>query len=196
MPQSRSRHKPGGRAPVPPLPERPGQAKSFPDMGELDPPDSHHLSAALGWIELGLPAEAHAELARLSPEARHHADVLGVEWDLCAHEARWQEALVVATRLVELDRSRANGWIHRSFALHALRRTDEASAALLPAVALFPGNGVIPYNLACYACQLNRMAEARQWLRLSMAIEGRDLVLRRARLDEDLLPLATELDSL
>lgn len=165
-------------------------------MSHLEPPDAHHLSAALGWIELGLPSEAHAELARLSPASRRHIDVLAVEWDLSAHEDRWQDAYDIACRIVDADKSRPTGWINRSYALHALHRTAEASSALLPAVTLFPTNGIIPYNLACYACQLDRMTEARQWLRLSMAIEGRDVVLHRARTDEDLFPLASELDRL
>jgi Flp pilus assembly protein TadD len=165
-------------------------------MRELEPPDIHFLSAALGWIELGLPQESHAELARLSPGARCHPDVLSVEWNLCEHENRWQDAYEVASRIVEIDRERTTGWINRSYALHALRRTAEASAALIPAVALFPSNGIIPYNLACYACQLNRLPEARQWLRKAMALEGRDTILLRARTDEDLEPMLAELEIL
>jgi len=165
-------------------------------MRDLEPPDIHFLSAALGWIELGLPGEAHVELARLSPRARSHADVLSVEWNLCEHENRWQDALDVACRIVEIDRDRCTGWINRSYALHALRRTAEASAALIPAVALFPSNGLIPYNLACYACQLNRLPEARQWLRKAMALDGRDTVLLRARSDNDLEPMLAELETL
>ncbi len=165
-------------------------------MRELDLPDAHFLSAALGWIELGLPHEAHAELAAMSPAARCHADVLGVEWDLCAHDGRWQDAFLVASRIVEADRLRSTGWINRSYALHALNRTSEACEALLPAVTLFPANGIIPYNLACYTCQLRRLEEARQWLRQSIVLEGRDIVLLRARSDEDLEPMLAELDSL
>lgn len=165
-------------------------------MRELEPPDIHFLSAAVGWIELGLPQEAHGELARMSPVARAHADVLGVEWDLCERENRWQDAFEIATRIVNVDQSRTTGWINRSYALHALGRTAEASAALLPAVELFPSNGLIPYNLACYACQLNDLPEARQWLRKAMALDGRDTVLIRARSDQDLAPMYGELDTL
>jgi len=165
-------------------------------MRELEPPDTHLLSAAIGWIELGLPQEAVGELVRMSPAGRQHPDVLGIEWDLCAHAHRWQEALEIASRILETDDTRSTGWINRSYALHALHRTAEASSALLPAVALFPANGIIPYNLACYACQLNRMPEAREWLRQAMAIEGRDAVVQRALVDEDLVPLIGELDAI
>ncbi|MGE3310980.1 MAG: tetratricopeptide repeat protein [Limisphaerales bacterium] len=165
-------------------------------MRHLEPPDVHFLSAAMGWIELGLPHEAHAELARISRPARDHAEVLGVEWDLCEREGRWNDALQIADRILESDPERATGWINRSFALHVLGRTAEARTALRPAIDLFPSNGLIPYNLACYACQLNRLQEARQWLRKAMALDGRDIVLARARTDVDLTCLIPELDTL
>lgn len=165
-------------------------------MPDLEPPDVHFLSAAVGWIELGLPQEAYAELAQMSPPARRQPDVLGVEWDLCERENRWQDAFEIASRIVEADSSRTTGWINRSYALHALQRTAEASAALLPAVDLFPSNGLIRYNLACYACQLDRLPEARQWLRQAMALDGRDAILILARSDEDLTPMLAELETL
>lgn len=165
-------------------------------MNELEPPDSHLVSAASGWIDLGLPEEAERELAQLSPEANLHPQTLAVQWDLFAHLARWEAALAVASRLLEADRNRPTGWINRSYALHGLRRTAEAREALLPAVPLFPSVGVIPYNLACYACQLGKLDEARRWLKQAMIVDGREIVLDRARTDDDLLPLAPELNSI
>ena len=38
-----------------------------PRMKSLGPPDSHHLSAAIGWLELGNVAEAGAELEKIAP---------------------------------------------------------------------------------------------------------------------------------
>jgi Flp pilus assembly protein TadD len=165
-------------------------------MRELQPPDTHLISAAAGWLELGLPEEARRELDRLSPEARPHPEVLAVEWDLHARAGRWQEALEIATQLLEADRARPAGWINRSYALHELRRTAEARDALLPALPLFPAVGVIPYNLACYACQLGKLEEARSWLRKAMELDGRDTVVSRARRDSDLTPLLPELNHL
>ncbi|MCC6235031.1 MAG: tetratricopeptide repeat protein [Verrucomicrobiales bacterium] len=165
-------------------------------MGELEPPDSHHLRAAVGWLELGLPDEARRELTLLNPALRRHPDVLSLEWSMLARQHSWEQALVVALKLLHCDRTRATGWIHRSFALHELKRTSEAREALLPAVSLFPQDGTIPYNLACYACQLGRLDEARAWLRQAIKLDGRDTVLEQARHDTDLLPMKDELDRL
>ena len=162
----------------------------------LEPPDLHFATAAAGWLELGLFDETRAELERLSPEGRRHPDVLAVEWEWCAREGRWNDALETASRLLEVDVDRPVGWINRSYALHELRRTDEAREALLPALPRFPTLGVIPYNLACYACQLGQMEEARGWLRQAIARDGRDVVLERAREDADLAPLRDELEGI
>lgn len=165
-------------------------------MKDLEPPDSHFLDAAAGWLGLGLFEDAAGELARLSGEARQHPTVLGLEWELLARQNRWTEALDIASRLLEVDRERPTGWINRSFALHELHRTAEAHQTLLTALPRFPSVGIIPYNLACYACQMGRLEEARAWLRQAMERDGRQLVLERARADRDLVPLHHELDGI
>jgi tetratricopeptide (TPR) repeat protein len=176
------------------LPGNQLHAKGEPVMSSLEPPNSHHLSAASGWLELGLPNEARCELARLTPEVRQHPEVLAVQWELYARSGAWDDALDVASQLLAADCTRAAGWINRSYALHELQRTEEAREALLAALPLFPSVGVIPYNLACYACRLGQLDEARQWLRKAMELDGRELVVVRARHDTDLKALHEELD--
>jgi hypothetical protein len=53
----------------------------------------------------------------------------------------------------------------------------------------FPGESVIPYNLACYACQLGEMDAARRWLAKAVQVGGRAMIRRMAQDDPDLLPL-------
>lgn len=159
-------------------------------MPRLEPPDSHFLDAATGWLMLGNADEARREFEQLSPTARPHPDVLDFEWRWLAHEKRWEEAVAVAQRLVDQCPRRAEAWIHRSFALHELRRTQEAFDRLLPALKKFPKETTIPYNLACYTCQLGDLPAARRWFaralksdaspadklhRLAMALEDADL---------------------
>jgi hypothetical protein len=45
--------------------------------------------------------------------------------------------------------------------------------ALLPAADRFPDETIIPYNLACYACQMNDLPSARTWLDRALEIAAR-----------------------
>jgi tetratricopeptide (TPR) repeat protein len=163
---------------------------------EIDFPDRHHLSAAEGWVELGDTAASKAELKRLAPQWLCHPDVLEVRWRIYARERRWECALAVARALIRVAPERCVGWIDQSYSLHEMQRTVEAWARLLPAAAKFPEVATIPYNLACYACRLGKLAQARSWLVRAIEIDGEGPVKRLARSDPDLQPLWGELDNL
>lgn len=144
---------------------------------------------------LGNAKEARQEFAQLSPAARLLPECLGVEWQLLAEEKHWEEAAAVADAHVKAAPDQPEAWIHRSFALHELRRTQTARDRLLPAAKLFPRETTIPYNLACYECQLGDLPAAREWLRRALQ---RDPAARRERLamalqDPDLQPLVAEI---
>lgn len=162
-------------------------------MKALEPPDSHFLRAASGWLDLNNPREAAAELQHLSAEARMHPDTLEVMWRLCAVNQRWQEAVEFGRLLVRLQPREPSGWLHRSYALHELRRTEEALTLLLPAASQFPKESIIPYNLACYCCHLGKLEEARAWLGHAVRIRGRQQVRDLALADPDLQPLWGEI---
>src|SRR5712672_3622014 len=71
-------------------------------MKALPEPDSHHLSAAQGWLGLGNCFEANAELENISPQLRTHPDVLDVHWQIYAAAKKWDAALDIATALTAL----------------------------------------------------------------------------------------------
>ena len=81
------------------------------------------------------------------------------------------------------------GFIHMASALHELKRTQEARAVLLPIVHQFEGNRTIPYNLACYECQLGNLKEARRWLEKAIEVSGDSDVKLWALEDPNLEPL-------
>jgi len=159
----------------------------------LEPPDSHRVNAALGWLDLGNPREAAAELAQLAPAVQAHPEVLEARWRLCAAERRWADALAVARAQVTVAPDDPTGWVNQSYALHELRRTAEARDLLLPKAAEFPRQSIIPYNLACYACQLGDLEEARRWLRRFLQLRSKDELRRLALNDQDLRPLWPEI---
>jgi tetratricopeptide (TPR) repeat protein len=166
----------------------------------IDPPDHHHLQAAIGWLELGNAVEAQGELDRLKPELLDHPAVLAIRWRISAVGKRWDACVEIAGAMVDGAYDHPEGWIHRSYALHELKRTEEALCCLVGAAARFSDVWVIPYNCACYCAQLGRLDEARDWLRKAFAIARRDGHERDLRLqavaDPDLEPLREELDSM
>ena len=158
-------------------------------MADLEPPDTHYLSFAQGWLDLGNPAEALAELARIRLPAREHPDVLHLHWRIRAEQRRWAEALEIARVLTSVAPDDPISWIDQSYALHELRHTREARSQLLAVLKRFPDISIIPYNLACYSCQLGDHQEAIEWLAKAAALSGKDGIKKMALGDADLQPL-------
>ena len=161
-------------------------------MQLLEPPNTHHLRAAIGWMELGNPTEAGEEIARITPELMEHPDVLDVRWSVCAAGRSLDAALSVAETLVRVAPDRSSGWVHRAYALRRVRHggLQLAWAALRPAFEKFPKEEVIPYNLACYAAQSGRLDAAWDWLHRAMEAAGDVKVIKERALDDcDLQPL-------
>lgn len=158
-------------------------------MQALDFPDRHRVRAAEGWIELGLLDDAAQELSRLSPEGLRHADGIEARWRLLAARQDWAAALEAARSVTIAAPDRPSGWIHQSYSLHSMHRTQEAWDLLLPVVPRFPDEPVIPYNLACYACQLGRLSDARVWLRKALRLRDKERLKAGALCDPDLAPL-------
>jgi predicted Zn-dependent protease len=164
-------------------------------MLSLEPPDTHHFSAALGWMELGNPAEARLELARLSAASAELPDVLEVRWAVAATDADWTEALAVARKLIRLDPNRCSGWLHQAYALRRVPDGGLQAAwdSLLPIVDQFPNEPTIPYNMACYACQLRQLDAARDWLERAVRAGEKARIKRMALSDHDLEALWPEI---
>ena len=74
--------------------------------------------------------------------------------------------------------------IHRTFALHCLKRTEEAYEQLKEGLRRHDEEELIWYNLACYACVLGKKFEARKKLEKAIDIGG-DGVKTRALDDPD-----------
>ena len=165
-------------------------------MDELEPPDRHHLNAAAGWLELGCPREARAELLRIAEAHQQCRAVLELHWRICAEEKDWTTALAVARQLVQVDPGNPTGWIHQSYSLHELKQTEEARRQLLGVAEKFCRISTVAYNLACYACQLGQPDEARRWLDRAIQLEGKDRVKAMALSDPDLAPMRDEIQGL
>ena len=150
------------------------------------------LQAVEGWLALGNPLEALVELDRITPRAHHHPHALDLRWQVNAALRDWDRALEAAGLMLERTPGDPRGWIHRAYALRRARSggLQQAWDALLPAYERFPGESIIPYNLACYATQQGRLPEAWDWL--NRAIESAEDIAQikeQALRDDDLRPL-------
>jgi tetratricopeptide (TPR) repeat protein len=159
----------------------------------IGPPDSHHLAAAEGWLGLGDETEAERELKKISPAVASHPEVLRVRYHLYEARGDWEAAAGLARTLCELIPGAAFGWVHLAYALHELKRTSEAYRVLHPIVSKFPKEFVIPYNLACYACKLGELNEARSWLKKAIALTSAEEIKHMALEDPDLEQLRAEI---
>ena len=161
-------------------------------------PDTHYWSAAIGWLELGNLNEARAELDLISSAGRDHPDVLEVRWLICAEQKHWEEALEAARALLSVAPKRSSAWLHQAYALRRVPQgsLQQAWDALLPAYQKFPKESTIPYNLACYACQMDQLDTARTWFKRALAIGGKERIQTMALADPDLKPLWGEIKEL
>ena len=139
------------------------------------------------FVELGNHLEANVELEKITPMLRAHPDVLELRWHICQGAEKWEACLDIAAAIIKLVPKRPDGWIHRSFALHELKRTQEAFDNLLPVADRFPKVWTVPYNLACYCSQLGHSEECEAWFKKALAID--EHTVQRAAIDDpDLKP--------
>jgi tetratricopeptide (TPR) repeat protein len=161
-------------------------------MTALEPPDTHHLSAAIGWLELGNHVEAGEELTRIAHPFLDHPDVLEVRWEVCAAGQSWEAALQTAELLLQKQPDRLTAWIHRAYAQRRVKAggLEQAWKVLLPAFEKFPREPIVPFNLACYAAQSGRLDQAWDWLHKAISAAGDIGTIKRMALaDADLEPL-------
>jgi len=164
-------------------------------MLPLEPPDSWHLSGALGWLELGDASEAEAELEHIGPARQQHPDVLEVRWLICADQEEWAEGLQAARSLIHAAPERCAGWLHQAYALRRVPggSLQQAWDALLPAYKNYPREPIVAYNLSCYAAQLGQLNAARVWLKRAFRSGDREKLSAMALADSDLQPLWVEI---
>ncbi len=159
----------------------------------------HALRAALGWLELGVPREALDELDRLPDQAQDTAEVLDVRWIILANLKDWDAAVLVSSKLIAVAPNHASSWLNHAYALR--RATDGGLLAAFNVLARmaskFTDEPTIPYNLACYTCQLQRGgAETMAWFERALAIGNPAELIAMALKDSDLAPVRSLIEKL
>jgi hypothetical protein len=127
--------------------------------------DTRHLTHAQGFIELRMYSDAETELLEISPSLRQHPDFLVTWWHVLFHKNLWKECVVVANQIIENDQNNAMAYIQLACALERFEGVENAYQVLRSVADRITDSLTINFNLACYACELGRLEEARQWLR-------------------------------
>jgi Flp pilus assembly protein TadD len=148
---------------------------------------SKRLAYASGYLQLGMTAEAAKELARVPDEFRSEPAVLVARLQVEIVAGHWTKAAELGARLTTLAPDQAQSWISWAFAVRRSKGIEPAREILQKALRLHRQEPTIIYNLACYACQLGKVDEARELLEETFAMgpEMRAMALE----DEDLEPL-------
>lgn len=124
-----------------------------------------HLSYAVGYLDLGLVAEARAEIEQLPHDALDAPETLGLRLEIAMADSSWSEVLPLAEQLVGHDAKQERPWVAWAYALRELDRTPEAQEILLAGRRMITRPTVlVDYNLACYACLLGELDDARALL--------------------------------
>jgi Flp pilus assembly protein TadD len=145
------------------------------------------LSHARGYLELGMVAEAEAELAHLTGPDAELPEALTLRLAVRHEQEDWPAVRDLARALVRHESAEAAVWVTLAY---ATRRADSLIAAeiiLLQAEKHFPQEATIQFNLGCYACQRGDVKEARR--RVGQAITLEEKFREIAATDPDLAPL-------
>jgi len=149
--------------------------------------DFHSAESAVGYANLGMFADALAELENLSPQMNMDEGVQEFKLRLLERAGRWQDAAGLASRLATSHPDESRWFIAWAFAKRRSDSIETASKILTDAASLHPKDPLIQFNLGCYACQRGDLTEARARVDAAIALEP--LFRAAAETDPDLAPL-------
>ena len=151
-------------------------------------PFERHLQAAQGFLDLGLPLEAHEEeLEEIEPELRHLSEVLALQVPIFQALRKWALMEVVAKELCIRQPDEPRWLLSLADAIRRGRSLQEGMQVLVQAAMRFPEEAILFYRLACYQAQLGYLDAARG--RVANAVRLDPGFRERAQDDPDLGPL-------
>lgn len=145
------------------------------------------ITYANGYRELGMYSYALKELNALSSEQAQSQTALQMRLAILMDANRWKNALTVARKLHSIAPENADSHVNLAFVVRRTKSLESAQSILLEAAQKFPTVAIIPYNLACYACQNGDFESAKAYLSKAFSLDK--TCLDMAKNDEDLVNL-------
>jgi len=127
-------------------------------------PDLHHVNAAIGWLELGAPAEAALELEKATFQTLAHPEVTLLRWKICARTNNWHLALYLGRTLVRTAPEKPASWLCLAFSLVNVQGAFDAWQELLEAARKYPRISSVPVFLSRLCAQMTAKGTAGEWL--------------------------------
>ena len=129
-----------------------------------------------------MPEDALAELDELTVV---NSIALHLRVDALFRLKDWSSAAAICLPMTEQEPSDPGWWIQAAYAQRRASSIEEAEMVLLAALTRHPANGLILYNLACYACVQARTDEARNYFHRAASIDPEPILTMGMR-DPDL----------
>lgn len=130
------------------------------------------LEAVDGYLQLSMPDEALKELNAAKIDDQFETATLRARIRVLLHLKRWRDAEALSEKGISLHPEENEFMVQRAFALHQMKRGDEAAGVLLSAPTWIRQTGILHYNLACYEAKLGDMALARQCLQAALELNS------------------------
>ncbi len=149
------------------------------------------INAAEGYLELGMPAEAWAELAGLHPTISALPEITLLQLHILNKLGRWEDATTLGEATISSHPMGGDFYLVTSYAKRRFRSVAEAKALLLTGEPVLNAEAIFHYNVGCYDCLLGNLDEAVGRLERAFLIDPR---YRQTALDdEDLTALRVRL---
>lgn len=148
------------------------------------------LDPIMAYFRLRMFAEALEEVEKLPPDRMADPGVLDLRVNIYKGLGEWQLMREVADSLVRIEPEEVDYWLDLAYATRRCRGITEAEGFLLEALKRDPEDGLIHYNLACYAAQQGNLPLARDRLATAISLEAE--FKGKALTDPDLEPLRAE----
>ena len=146
-----------------------------------------HLQRCDGFLDLKMIDKARRELEPIGAIHRQSDPFIEAELRLAMADNRWSDATQFARTLNVRRPDEPVFCIQLAYSIRRAESIEAARDILLDAKNRFPKIAVIPFNLACYECQLGHPDEAMVFLEKAFKLDAS--FREQASEDDDLKPI-------
>jgi Flp pilus assembly protein TadD len=150
-----------------------------------------HIQRGDGFLDLKMIDKARQELEQVGEFDRRCNSYIEAALRLAMADSRWSDAAQLARTLIERRPKEPAFHIQLAYSIRRAESIEAARDILRDARKHFPKVAVIPFNLACYECQLGHPDEAMALLEKAFKLDAS--FREQAFEDDDLKPIWAKL---